>query len=504
MTEIRGNMREQFMRYNVKKILSTSALALVLSLGYVHLCSAQGVVTLSSDAKASNDANEIPDEISLFGDPASEADVITPAKSASGVKSAADLLGKKKTAPAQNNNGVKSAKDLLNANKKSPAANIKSAAELLGDKKDQNISQQSANAALQLQKAASKATVKTETNTVVSEVSKTEESPAKAVIPANNIDINIVKDVEDTVFDKMSDLEKQTAILNLELKKEKVKSSIESLKAMQEKAREEEKARIEEQKRKVKEWENEQQRKLIQEQQKLKELEIAYEQERQEKILTNYKNQMMDELQKNLDARADTFKELAQLKAEREALISDFKGRFVQLTQMADKATSEAIRVRDNYAKTISDLQTQISILKARLEASENQNPFAEGAASVQQEVSDVKLNDLYAIMEVRGQGNALVAKLINESGIPFLVKVGTALQSGHIVDEITPTYVRADKNGVKDYLYFSAGGILEQEPQTNEDLQIKVSSEKAPTSARPAAIVTNGIPNVASEMTVR
>lgn len=503
MTEIRGNMREQFMRYNVKKILSTSALALVLSLGYVHLCSAQGVVTLSSDAKASNDANEIPDEISLFGDPASETNVITPAKSASGVKSAADLLGKKKTASAPNNNGVKSAKDLLNAKKKSPAANIKSAAELLGDKKDQNISQQSANAALQLQKAASKTTVKTETKTVA-EISKTEETPSKEVIPANNIDINIVKDVEDTVFDKMSDLEKQTAILNLELKKEKVKSSIESLKAIQEKAREEEKARIEEQKRKVKEWENEQQRKLIQEQQKLKELEIAYEQERQEKILTNYKNQMMDELQKNLAARADTFKELAQLKSEREALISDFKGRFVQLTQMADKATSEAIRVRDNYAKTISDLQTQISILKARLEASENQNPFAEGAASVQQEVSDVKLNDLYAIMEVRGQGNALVAKLINESGIPFLVKVGTALQSGHIVDEITPTYVRADKNGVKDYLYFSAGGILDQEPQTNEDLQIKVSSEKAPTSARPTAIVTNGIPNVASEMTVR
>ena len=83
------------MHYNMKKILGTSALALILSLGFVHVCSAQGVVSLSDSAKADDNANEIPDEISLFGDDSADVKVITPAKSTTGVKSAAEILGKK-------------------------------------------------------------------------------------------------------------------------------------------------------------------------------------------------------------------------------------------------------------------------------------------------------------------------------------------------------------------------------------------------------------------------
>ena len=52
-------------------------------------------------------------------------------------------------------------------------------------------------------------------------------------------------------------------------------------------------------------------------------------------------------------------------------------------------------------------------------------------------------------IMEIRGQGGKLAAKLINKDGMPFLVQEGTTLQTGQIVDEITTTYVRADKAGV-------------------------------------------------------
>ena len=106
--------------------------------------------------------------------------------------------------------------------------------------------------------------------------------------------------------------------------------------------------------------------------------------------------------------------------------------------------------------------------------------------------------------MEVRGQGDVLTAKLINESGVPFLVKVGTALQSGHIIDEITPTYVRAEKNGKKDYLYFSAGGILDKEPIQHEELSIKVAPTKDKKAKQGTAVISNGIPGLASEMTIR
>ena len=62
--------------------------------------------------------------------------------------------------------------------------------------------------------------------------------------------------------------------------------------------------------------------------------------------------------------------------------------------------------------------------------------------------------------MEISGKGNELAAKLINKSGSSFMVQKGTVL-----VDEISQTYLRADKNGTKDYLYFAAGGVLDREP---------------------------------------
>ena len=466
------------MHYDFRKIFCTTALALVLGLGTAGQSYAQGVISLN-DKSAAGNADEIPDEISLFGD--DSADVLTPAKPAPKPLAANAL-------PANPN--VKSAADLL---KKEPSPLS------LGDSKEQpapavkNIPAPQAPAQVQTQAPA-------------------QASASQPIMPtvSSGLDSYIVEDIDDDVFDQMSDLEKQTAILNLELRKEQVKSNIEALKSVQEKARAEEEAKKEAERRKTIEWEKEQERKVLQEKQKLKNLELLYEKARQEKLLKAYKNKMLHEKQTQILEKAKTYEEIAELKQERKKLINDFKGRFIQLTKLADKATNDVIKVRDNYAKTISDLQTQISILRARLEASEKTNPFAEGgsganAAAEQEEEQVTRLSDLYAIMEVRGKGENLAAKLINDSGTPFMVRVGTALQTGHIIDEITPTYVRADKEGNKEYLYFSAGGILDKEPIQNEELKVKVSDPSE--GAAPAAsgvVASQGIPGVASEMTIR
>lgn len=92
-------------------------------------------------------------------------------------------------------------------------------------------------------------------------------------------------------------------------------------------------------------------------------------------------------------------------------------------------------------------------------------NPFASASEENAEEKKNQKLSDEYAIMEISGKGNELAAKLINKSGSSFMVQKGTVLQSGHTVDEISQTYLRADKNGTKDYLYFAAGGVLDREP---------------------------------------
>ena len=531
-----GIMREQYMHYNMKKILSTSALALILSFGYVSLCSAQGIVSLNGNSQTNNAEGGIPDEISLFGDENAEIKVITPAKSTTGVKSAKNLLSvtssksetKVKSAAellgtadnTKTKNGVKSAAELLGTADNTKTKNgVKSAAELLGTANNANA-QSGVKSAAELLGTADNTKTKngvksaaellgtggTQQATTTTPQAKETPTQQNVVPKTGNIDVKIVKDIEDNVFDQMSDLEKQTAILNLELKKEKVKSDIEALRAVRAKAIEEENKRKEEEKRKAKEWENAEKRKIIQEQQKLKSIELAIEAARQEKLLNAYKTQMLEEMQKFITSRQETYKEISDLKAERQSLINDFKARFLQLTELADKATSEAIRVRDNYAKTISDLQTQISILNARLEANEQQNPFAQEEAknNTSDNVDDIKLSDQYAIMEIRGQGDVLFAKLINENGLPFIVRVGTVLQSGHVVDEITTTHVRADKDGNKDYLYFSAGGILDKEPAQNVELKLKVQDDANNPKLEPPAVLANGIPGVASEMTVR
>ena len=143
----------------------------------------------------------------------------------------------------------------------------------------------------------------------------------------------------------------------------------------------------------------------------------------------------------------------------------------------------------------------------------EKQNPFAdesaEAAAVVNQHLdnadTDNKLSDMYAVMEIRGQGGELIAKLLNQDGTPFYVKKGTSLQSGHVIDEITSTYVRADKNGMKDYLYFAAGGILPLEPiKSDIKSNIKDTAGQEAAAPRMEFITSDGVPGLGRDMIAR
>ena len=78
-------------------------------------------------------------------------------------------------------------------------------------------------------------------------------------------------------------------------------------------------------------------------------------------------------------------------------------------------------------------------------------------------------LSQIYVVTEIRGQGNELVARIYNKNGTAFYVKKGTVLQTGHVVSEISTTYVMVNKDGEKSYLYFAAGGILPAETKQME-----------------------------------
>ena len=282
----------------------------------------------------------------------------------------------------------------------------------------------------------------------------------------------IMDQVKEDLFSQMADIEKQTSLLTLELKREKIKNEIAAMHAARQKAIEEEKEKQLEKERRQKEWEKEQEKKLLEEKQKLKETEIKFEKLRQERVLKAYKESMLKTNQEWVEYNARLYNQLVKEEKEQNDLIAKHKEYFGKLTNEISGLVTTAQQTKEKYNREIANLQTQVAILKSKLEAEKNAfeeskksgpNPFAlveEDANSPKQKVSEE-----YAIMEISGKGENLVAKLINKNGGTFMVKPGTVLNTGHVIEEITQTYIVVDKSGIKDYLYFSAGGILDKEP---------------------------------------
>lgn len=329
-----------------------------------------------------------------------------------------------------------------------------------------------------------------------------------------NLGEGLLDQIDNKLFSQMSDLEKQTALLTLELRREKIKNEIAAIKAQRQKALEEEEAKKEEKERKRIEWEKEQEAKILRERKALMDAMAKMERLRQEKILKAYKETMLKEKQEWIKNNGKLYEQIKNVERDRKNLIEGLKTKMAHISALATKAQKDAETAKENYLREVKNLQTQISILKSRLEAeiaekkNDKTNPFAQPEVVVTETEEELpKLAEEYAIMEIRGKGENLTAKLINKGGDSFMVRNGTVLQTGHRIDEITQTYVRAEINGMKDYLYFAAGGILEKEPVKSD-----IQGKKPKTTAKPNAnaelrnttMVNKGVPSLGSGMFVR
>lgn len=346
---------------------------------------------------------------------------------------------------------------------------------------------------------------------------------------AETVNQNILDQVSDEVFSQMSDIERQTALLTLELRREKIKNEIEAIKAQREKATNELKNADADRELKKLEWEKEQEKKIIEEQLQLKKMEFAFEKLRQENLLNEYKEQMLHEEQKWIKTNMEVYAQVAKAKEERDNWTTKYRDRLTQLVGTSERTMQEVQNFAEAQRREINDLQTQVSILKARLEAQQKMNPFGQdGGVSADGSQGGVvgtaggnvarapvkptvKLSDLYVIMEITGQGETLLAKMMNRDGQKFLAKVGTKFKSGDVVDEITSTYIRTDNEGTQDFLYFSAGGVLDEEPENKaakKALAVMSASEKKEAktgAANPRGLITSsGVPGVSRDMMLR
>ncbi len=317
--------------------------------------------------------------------------------------------------------------------------------------------------------------------------------------PLENFGNAILSKVDNNLFNKMSTIEKQTTLLRLEYKREELKNKVAALRTARLRAMEEEIERRRAYEEKLKNAEAERQAKILEEQRKLKEREMELEKLRQAKVLNEYMNEMLMMNQKWVEENAKLQNRIHELEEERVQLIENFKQKMVDLDEVVNKTYEHVVLVvREHFItvnalrskisdleKIIADKEAQIKALKAAAE-----NPFGEEDEGPSQ--ADIDLSNEYAILDITGQGDEIVAKLVNSEDKTFVIHKGSMLKNGEVVTAITDTYIAFENRGVKSYLY-TTGSIREYEPKASFNGN---SEDFFPQSNNGAAVVPPVVKN--------
>lgn len=314
--------------------------------------------------------------------------------------------------------------------------------------------------------------------------------------PFENFGNAILSKVDNSLFNQMSNIEKQTTILNLEYKREEVRNRIEALRIQRLKAQQEEANRLKEEENRIKDEENQRKIKEIEAQEKLKRAEMELEKVRQARVLNEYMNEMLLVNQQWVEKNAALQSQVKELRDERKALIKDFEDKISTVKRESDATILKAQNAKEAHDKVVSSLQTQISSLKRaimqnedtinQLRSGNSANPFAEGI-----DENAIDMSDEYAIMDITGKGKDIIAKIINKDGTTFIVHQGSMLKGGEVVMAITDNYIAFDNKGVKSYLY-TGGTVREYEPETSFN-----GADKTPVAAKGVVNNNNVVRNV-------
>lgn len=345
--------------------------------------------------------------------------------------------------------------------------------------------------------------------------------------PLESFGNSILSKVDNSLFNKMSTIEKQTTLLRLEYKREELKNKVAALRTARLRAMEEEVERRRAYEEKLKNAEAERQAKILEEQRKLKEREMELEKLRQAKVLNDYMNEMLMMNQKWVEKNAKLQNRIHELEDERVELINDFKGKIDSFKTILEKTQKHVnLAVKEHFV-TINTLRNKISELEQVIADKEEQiralkvaaeNPFGDGTSQGGPSQADIDLSQQYAIMDITGQGDEIVAKLVTPDGKTFTVHKGSMLKGGEVVSAITDTYISFDnRGGAKSYLY-TGGSIREYEPEatfkdSSEDFFAPLpipekeaapaggkAEENAKSSEAKSAAPNNAAPNAAPQ----
>lgn len=310
--------------------------------------------------------------------------------------------------------------------------------------------------------------------------------------PLDNLGNNILSQMDDDLFKQMSDIEKSTTLLTLELKREKIRNEIEAQKAIRQKNKDDLERQKSEQR--IKEFERKKQieAEVLVAKQNLLDREKMFELLKQRKLLNAYMNQMLLNKQEWLKEKEDLYAKLAVAEQEKRDLIKLFKQRIDKVLEASQKNIQVAEAAKSNFERVVKNLKARNEQLRKRIEADaqiiksvknmyiqsqsltelQNKNAMNKSIADanaasialaaleeaeepIEEEVKEIeKISAKYALLRISGRAGALSIEVIDENAQPLSLKVGSSLPTGHVVEEIGSDYAKFSKDGLNDYLY--------------------------------------------------
>ena len=143
--------------------------------------------------------------------------------------------------------------------------------------------------------------------------------------PMDSLGNSVLSRIDDDLFKRMSEIEKSTTLLNLELRRERLINEVEAQKAIRQKNADDKKRQEAEAKLKEFEEKKKAEALILTERQKLLDKEQLFEALKQRKILNAYMNEMLVAKQEWLKEKEELYKRINEVEEEKKLLIGMFK-----------------------------------------------------------------------------------------------------------------------------------------------------------------------------------
>ena len=311
--------------------------------------------------------------------------------------------------------------------------------------------------------------------------------------PMENLGNSILSQMDEDLFTQMSEIEKSTTLLTLELKREKIRNEIEAQKAIRQKNKDD----IERQKseQRLKEFERKKQieAEVLVAKQNLLDREQLFEILKQRKLLNAYMNQMLLNQQEWLREKEALYAQMEAIEQEKKDLIKLFKQRIDKVLEASHKNIQVAEAARANFERVVKNLKARNEQLRKRVEAdakiiknaknmyiqsqsieelkdknaankalAETNAALALAALEAEKEAEEEseevqeieKISSKYALLKIAGRAGAMSIEVIDVEGVPLTLRLGSTLPTGHVVKEIGADFAKFSRDGYDDYLY--------------------------------------------------